>query len=81
MKLNSTHEVDVLIIGTSMLSLALIPTVRLGKKAVAACPRQITCYSAVHVGQMSPVIQCAAQSLSDATRLYLRRQSEPSSSV
>lgn len=69
-----------LIIGTSMLSLALIPTVQLGKKAAATCPGQITCYSTVRVGMMSPVIQCAAQSLSDATHLYLRQQSEVSSS-
>ena len=43
------------------------------KKAAAACPRQITSVT-VHVGLMSPVIQCAAQSQSDAKCQYLKRQ-------
>lgn len=75
MKSNLTHGVDVLIIGTSMLSLALAPTAWLGKKG-CSCLSQADhlCYSTVHVGLMSPVIQCAAQSLSDAKCWYLKRQ-------
>lgn len=46
-----------------------------GKKG-CSCLSQVNnlCYSTVHVGLMSPIIQCAAHSPSDATRLYLRRQ-------